>query len=333
VPGAAAVEPVAMPNPRKLSHSRGTSWEITYRVDGQLARRRFPTRAQAVDELAKARVDIARGQGLLPVDAKISVADYTKQWLTTLPVRPSTRAKDPSYLRNHILPALGQRPLSSLRRSHIAAVVARLVDKGLAASTVKHCYDVLSLVMRSACYDQVLHTSPGFKIKLPEIPGRTLSVLNPEQVHALLSAARDCDRAVLATAVGTGLRQGEILGLRLVHLNLLRRQLAVEEQAMSPSGGQPFLTSDLKTPSSRAGPTAPPVRRPRARAGSSRPTAPGARASCSPTAGAASGGEEASTTRCGSRPCAELASTSASASTPCGTPTPRGSSPRTSTRA
>ena len=70
-----------MPNPRKLSHSRGTSWEITYRVDGQMARRRFPTRAQAVDELAKARVDVARGQGLLPVDAKISVADDTERRL------------------------------------------------------------------------------------------------------------------------------------------------------------------------------------------------------------------------------------------------------------
>ena len=240
-----------MPNPRKLSHSRGTSWEITYRVDGQMARRRFPTRAQAVDELAKARVDIARGQGLLPVDAKISVADYTEQWLTTLQVRPSTRANYVSYLRNHILPALGRRPLSSLRRSHIAAFVAGLVDKGLAASTVKHCYNVLSMVMRSACYDQVLHTSPCYKIKLPEVPGRTLPLLTPEQVHALLAAAPDCDRAVLATAVGTGLRQGETLGLRLVHLNLLRRQLAVEQQAMSPSGGQPFLTSDLKTPSSR----------------------------------------------------------------------------------
>jgi hypothetical protein len=77
-------ELLAMPNPRKLTHSRGTSWEITYRVDGQMARRRFATRAQAVDELAKARVDIARGQGLLPVDATISVADYAEQGLATL---------------------------------------------------------------------------------------------------------------------------------------------------------------------------------------------------------------------------------------------------------
>ncbi len=156
-----------MPNPRKLSHSRGTSWEITYRVDGQMARWRSPTRAQAVDELAKARVDIPRGQGLLPVDAKISVADYTEQWLTTLQVRPSTRANYVSYLRNHILPALGRRPMSSLRRSHIAAFVAGLVDKGLATSTVKHCCNVLSMITRSACYDQGPVHEPLLRAQAP----------------------------------------------------------------------------------------------------------------------------------------------------------------------
>jgi hypothetical protein len=78
-----------MANPRKLTHSRGTSWEITYRIDGRMARRRLATRKQAVDELAKARVDIARGLGLLPVDAKATVAKYVEQWMATLQVRHS----------------------------------------------------------------------------------------------------------------------------------------------------------------------------------------------------------------------------------------------------
>jgi integrase len=240
-----------MPNPRKLTHSRGTSWEITYGIDGQMARRRFATRQQAVDELAKVRVAIARGLGLLPVDAKTTVTQYAEQWLATLQVRPSTRANYSSYLRNHVLPALGRYPLSVLRRSHIATFVAQLVEKGLAPSTVRHCYLIVAMLMRSACYDRLLNASPCYKIKLPPVSGRTLAVLTPEQVHQLLAATPDCDRAVLATAVGTGMRQGETLGLRLPHLNLLRRQLAVEEQAMTPHGGLPYITTDLKTPASR----------------------------------------------------------------------------------
>jgi integrase len=240
-----------MPNPRKLTHSRGTSWEITYRIDGQMARRRFATRQQAVDELAKVRVDIARGLGLLPVDAKTTVAQYAEQWMATLQVRVSTRVNYSAYLRNHILPALGRHPLSVLRRSHIATFVAQLVDKGLAPSTVRHCYQIVAMLMRSACYDRLLAASPCYKVKLPAVPGRTLPVLTPAQVQALLASAPDCDRAVLATAVGTGMRQGEVLGLRLPHLNLLRRELAVEEQAMTVHGMPPYITTDLKTPASR----------------------------------------------------------------------------------
>ena len=240
-----------MPNPRRLTHSLGTSWEITYRVDGRMARRRFATKQLAVDALSKVRVDIARGMGLLPVDAKITLAEYSKQWLATLQVRPSTRANYVSYLHNHVVPALGSRPLSTLRRSDVAAFVVVLVDKGLKPSTIRHCYHVAAMVLRSACYDRVLEISPCYKIKLPQSAGRTLPVLTPEQVRMLLDAAHEADRAVLATAVGTGMRQGETLGLRMAHLNVLRREVAVEEQALSPSGGQPYITADLKTAASR----------------------------------------------------------------------------------
>jgi hypothetical protein len=47
---------------------------------------------EAVDAFAKARVDIARGMGLLPVDAKVTLNDFSQQWLATLNVRQSTRA-------------------------------------------------------------------------------------------------------------------------------------------------------------------------------------------------------------------------------------------------
>lgn len=240
-----------MPNPHKLVHSRGTSWEITYRVEGRMARRRFPTRSQAVQELARARVDIARGRGLLPVDTKVSVEQYVGQWVATLQVRPSTRANYLHYVRKYILPAMGRRPVSSLRRSDVAAFVATMAGKGLAPTTVAAGYHVLAMVLRSAVYDKVLATSPCYKIKLPTRTGRTLAAFDTGQIRALLEAAPDYDRAVLATAVGTGLRQGETLGITMTHLNLLKRELAVELQALTPAGGPPHLTGDLKTTASR----------------------------------------------------------------------------------
>ena len=171
--------------------------------------------------------------------------------MRTLQVRPSTWAGYDNHLRVHIGPLLGGRPLSSLRRSDVAAFVAALVDRGLAPTTVRSIYNVLAMVLRSAVYDRLLAVSPCYRVKVPATTRSTLQVLTPEQVHRLLEAAWDCDRAVLATAVGTGLRQGETLGLWLAHVNLLRRELAVEEQALTPPTGRPYISRDLKTAASR----------------------------------------------------------------------------------
>ncbi len=73
----------------------------------------------------------------------------------------------------------------------------------------------------------------------------------PQEVRLLLEVVRPQHRAALATAAGTGMRQGELLGLRVQHINFLRRQLAVEEQCLTPQRGQPYLTTRLKTPASR----------------------------------------------------------------------------------
>ncbi len=100
-------------------------------------------------------------------------------------------------------------------------------------------------------YDRLIPVSPCYKIKVPPQQDRTLAVLTPAQVRALLAATRPSDRALLALTVATGMRQGEALGVRLANLNLLRRELAIEEQCLTPPTGRPYIKTDLKTRASR----------------------------------------------------------------------------------
>ena len=241
-----------MSSPRKLIHGRGTSYEITYRIHGRMVRRRFPTRAAALDAMAQARTRIRAGTHLAPAEARITLAAYATRWIAGLQVAQSTGHHYQLSLRRHILPALGHVPVGSLRRSDIVACVAELSAKGLAPTTVESTYTVLAMVLRSATYDRLIPASPCFKIKLPPIPARGLTVFTPDQITAILAAAKPQHRAVLATAIGTGMRQGELLGLRLASINLLRRELAVEHQCLTPAGaGMPYLTETLKTAASR----------------------------------------------------------------------------------
>jgi len=143
-------------------------------------------------------------------------------------------------LRKHILPALGHVPLRSLRRPDIVACVAALSVKGLAPTTVESTYTVLATVPRSATYDRLTPPSPCFKIKLPPISTRGLTTFTPDQITALLAAAKPEPLGVLATAIGTRMRTGELLGLQLPCVNLLRGELPVETQSSGSRGGSFF---------------------------------------------------------------------------------------------
>ena len=75
-------------------------------------------------------------------------------------------------------------------------------------------------------------------------------MLGREEIGRLLEHCAPAHRAVLLTAAGTGLRQGELLGVRRSRVDFLRRTLSVEEQVTS-GVGRPHALSPLKTPASR----------------------------------------------------------------------------------
>ncbi len=62
--------------------------------------------------------------------------------------------------------------------------------------------------------------------------------LETEQVHALVDALPERYRALVITAAGTGLRQGELFGLTLEHVDFLARRLDVVQQLVMLTGAQ-----------------------------------------------------------------------------------------------
>ena len=169
-----------MPNPRKISHGRGTSWEITFRVDGRMVRQRFTSKILALNALARARTQALDGLGITPAESKTTLANYAPRWLAAQQCRPSTLVMYESHVRNHIVPILGRRPMGLLRRSDISAFVVVLTQKQLASATVVTDYRILAMVLRSAVHDRLLAASPCYKIKLPAAPPRRLQALTAE---------------------------------------------------------------------------------------------------------------------------------------------------------
>lgn len=120
----------------------------------------------------------------------------------------------------------------------------------LASSTVAIVYSTLSAIFRAAVADQYLSRTPCTGITLPKRERRRVQPLEVAEIHALADAVGDRYRALIITTAGTGLRQGEALGLTIDHVDFLRRTLRVEQQLTYLGTQHPFLTPP-KTESSR----------------------------------------------------------------------------------
>ncbi len=139
-------------------------------------------------------------------------------------------------MRRHLLPILGQRQLRAITVS-----VVRQWQNDLRVTvgydTVMACRSLLYRILQAAEDDRRIEANPVRKVSAPKPPVDPASAsgrakrraYTPEEFGYLLAGTPPFYRDHFITAVGTGLRAGELLGLRARRVDLDRRQLEVLE--------------------------------------------------------------------------------------------------------
>lgn len=233
----------------------GRGWRAKWTgPDGRRSKRGFDRKADAEAYGRDREAEIRHGVLLEEATEGITLRDWSQQWLTTLHVRPQSRTSY-EYALARILPALGSRPLAALRPSEIKSFRGSLTPR-LAPSTADATMAVLAMTLRAAVLDGLIPTSPITPTRGGKASGRVVDpdeLLTTAQVRAWGEAMPGCARWLPLIAATTGLRQGELLGLRLEQVDFLRRQLRVTEQLVSPPGaglpswGPPKTAAGVRT--------------------------------------------------------------------------------------
>jgi integrase len=224
------------------------NWQATVRgPDGRT--RTFRLKVDAENWLKTQQADVVRGQWVDPALGRTTLKTYAEDWRKRQVHRATTGAQVETNLRRHLYPVFGARRLSSIRASEVQAWVKGL-SATLAPATVEVVYRYFVSILRAAVADGVIARNPAAGVKLPKIERPKVTPLPVEHVMALIDAVDDRYRALLITAAGSGLRQGEIFGLTVDHLDQLRRSLRVEQQLVLLPRRPPFLAPP-KTEASR----------------------------------------------------------------------------------
>lgn len=174
----------------------------------------------------KAQVD-----GLpLPGD-RLTVGGFMPDWVAGQRhrLRPSTWSRYEEYLRVHVVPQLGQVPLAKLSPQHLDRLYDNRVRAGLSTTTVLHIHRVMHRALEHAVRYGLVTRNVAKLVDAPRPAHHEMAVLSVEQVHRLLDVAGGPPmEALIAVAVSTGMRKGELLGLRWRDIDLDRRVVSVK---------------------------------------------------------------------------------------------------------
>lgn len=201
------------------------------------------TRKEVAEKLAKTIVD--RDSSLVFDAGKMTLGEYLDRWLSDSvrgTVRVSTYERHEEIVRLHIKPSLGRIGLKKLTPAHVRGLYSEKLDSGLAPATVRKIHSTLHKALSQAVSDGMVPRN-GAEVKAPRPTPEEMHPLSEDEAQAFLEAASESgDRfeALYVLAITTGLRRGELLGLRWDDVDLDRGALRVG-RALVREGGRHTL--------------------------------------------------------------------------------------------
>jgi len=199
---------------------------IYKRDDGRWAASLSIGRGKRQHFLSKDRDEVARkltaakkllDDGLPIIVERQNIGHFMKSWLeaTKPSIRERTWVRYEQYVRLHVEPTLGKLSLTKLTPQHLQRLYAERLDAGLSPTTVHHLHATVHKALEQAVRWGLLGRNVADLVDPPRIARFEIQTLSPGDARALLEAAA-CDRleTLYVLALTTGMREGEVLGLR-----------------------------------------------------------------------------------------------------------------------
>ena len=184
---------------------------------------------------------------------KYTVGQWMDEWFEAyakVKVRPSSHQTYKGYIEDHIKPNIGDIPIEKLTslqlqkfyrllltEGRVPRIESEKQPKGLSAKTVRNINQVISSAMDMAVRHKLILSNPTEGCELPKVEHRDMKTLPAEQLGAFLREAKESGVYELYYLdLATGLRRGELLGLKWEDVDLQNGVIHVRRQVARVDG-------------------------------------------------------------------------------------------------
>ncbi len=224
-------------NQGSISKRPSGTWRAQVSINGERVNFSAKTRAECQIWLNRTLEQIDNGADLL--GSQITLEEYLKSWLETakVAIRPKTAVQYEHIVRAKLIPNLGNIKLRELRLDRVEKFYAQLKSAGFGTRTIRLSHGVLHRAMERAVRLDLIMRNPAHGATLPSLVQQEMKIFDEEQITRFLVAVNGTrNEALYHLAVTTGMRQGELFGLKWSDLKWSSGTLHVQRQVQHIHG-------------------------------------------------------------------------------------------------
>lgn len=243
----------------ELDRERGKRKQKWISVRKELGLNKKATRSQAEELLIKKLRELQQGIYFDPED--MTVAEFLDRWMETYGetnLKKNTYNGYESFIRLHIKPEIGSILLSKLKPAHLQNFYSKKLKKGradgkqggLSARSVRYIHMILREALSHAVKWEVIPRNVAEAVTPPKEEKSRARTWTKEEAQAFLRAVSGHRLYPLyLLAISTGMRRGEILGLRWQDIDWNKGVISISQAAVATKEG--LVIGDTKTDASQ----------------------------------------------------------------------------------
>lgn len=184
--------------------------------------------------------------------SNITVDAWFWEWISTYKsrtIKPTTLERYQSYYKNHLQTPLGNKRLVDIRANDIQKILNAMADQNFARQTIELVKVVLNGMCEQARKNKLIKENPLSDVTIPKGAGKKQrnSLTRQEQELVLEYVQTHASKyyTLYALALCTGMRIGELLGLRWQDVDFSKRVIHVTGTLakLSARGSKPYRTT------------------------------------------------------------------------------------------
>jgi integrase len=209
------------------------------------------TKKDAEKRLSEMLHQIDTGSFMAP--GKTTVKDFLERWVEDYRpnLSPESYEKYRYVVKREFIPNLGSIPLTQLKPEHLQKLYTAMQNRGLSARTARGHHAVIHIALQTGVKWGLIDRNPADAVVPPKMLRHEMKTWDEPEIRQFLEAAKDSPHhALFYTALFTGMRRSELLGLKWSDVDLVLGQISVSHGLHHLDNGE-YVFTEPKSAKSR----------------------------------------------------------------------------------